>query len=30
LVALALRRDAASDALLEAARQQGWHVRDLT
>ena len=30
LLALALRRDAASDALLEAARQQGWHVRDLT
>ena len=30
LLALALRRDAASDDLLEAARQQGWHVRDLT
>ena len=30
LLALALRRDAASDVLLEAARQQGWHVRDLT
>jgi DNA helicase II / ATP-dependent DNA helicase PcrA len=29
LLALALRREAASDGLLEAARQQGWHVRDL-
>ena len=30
LLALALRRAAASDALLEAARQQGWYIRDLT
>jgi DNA helicase II / ATP-dependent DNA helicase PcrA len=29
-LALALRREATSDALLEAARRQGWHVRDLT
>jgi DNA helicase-2/ATP-dependent DNA helicase PcrA len=30
LLALALRRAAAPEALLAAARQQGWHIRDLT
>jgi hypothetical protein len=30
VLALALRREAASDALLEAALQQGWNIRDLS
>lgn len=30
LLALAMRREAASDAMLGAAREQGWIVRDLT